>query len=73
MTADAELVRRAIALLREARRPLVIAGSAAGYTLSGDALQRFIETTRLPVVTEEQSRGLFPTIIRMFSDISSAD
>src|SRR5439155_12601244 len=53
-----ELVRRAIAVLREARKPLVIAGSAAGYTLSGDALQRFIEMTRLPVVTEEQARGL---------------
>ena len=55
---DAELIQRAVAILREARRPLVIAGSAAGYTLSGDALQRFVETTRLPVVTEEQSRGL---------------
>src|SRR5882724_4490551 len=53
-----ELIRRAVALLREARKPLVIAGSAAGYTLSGDALQRFIEMTRLPVVTEEQARGL---------------
>ena len=60
VTADAELVRRAIALLREARRPLAIAGCAAGYTLSGDALQRFIETTRVPVVTEEQARGLVP-------------
>src|ERR671923_1754534 len=58
--ADPELIRRAIALLREARKPLVIAGSAAGYTLSGDALQRFIETTRLPVLTEEQARGLIP-------------
>jgi thiamine pyrophosphate-dependent acetolactate synthase large subunit-like protein len=56
--ADAELIRRAVAILREARRPLVIAGSAAGYTLSGHALQRFAETTRMPVVTEEQSRGL---------------
>ncbi|MGH7772289.1 MAG: thiamine pyrophosphate-binding protein, partial [Candidatus Binatia bacterium] len=56
--ADPELVRRAIALLRQARRPLVIAGSAAGYTLSGQALQKFIETTRLPVLTEEQARGL---------------
>jgi acetolactate synthase-1/2/3 large subunit len=36
----------------------LIAGSAAGYTLSGDSLQRFIETTRLPLLTEEQSRGL---------------
>jgi acetolactate synthase-1/2/3 large subunit len=55
---DFELVRRAIALLRGAQKPLIVAGGAAGYTLSGDALQRFIETTRLPVVTEEQSRGL---------------
>jgi acetolactate synthase-1/2/3 large subunit len=53
-----ELVRRAIALLNQARKPLLIAGSAAGYTLSGEALERFVETTRLPVLTEEQSRGL---------------
>jgi acetolactate synthase-1/2/3 large subunit len=56
--ADPELVRQAIALLNGAQKPLVIAGSAAGYTLDGSALQRFVETTRLPVVTEEQSRGL---------------
>ncbi len=55
---DPELVRQAIAVLRQAERPLVIAGSAAGYTLSGEVLQRFIETTRMPVLTEEQSRGL---------------
>jgi len=55
---DPELVRQAVAILRAAEKPLAIAGSAAGYALSGDALQRFIETTRLPVVTEEQSRGL---------------
>lgn len=56
--ADPELIRRAIAILRESQKPLVIAGSAAGYTLSGDVLRRFVETTRLPVLTEEQSRGL---------------
>ena len=55
---DTEKVRQAIAILRQAERPLVVAGSAAGYTLSGEAMQRFVETTRLPVVTEEQSRGL---------------
>ncbi|HMF47356.1 MAG TPA: thiamine pyrophosphate-binding protein, partial [Candidatus Saccharimonadales bacterium] len=55
---DLELARKAIALLRSAQRPLIIAGSAAGYTLSGAAMQRFAETTRLPIVTEEQSRGL---------------
>jgi acetolactate synthase-1/2/3 large subunit len=58
LLADPEKVRQAIALLRQAEKPLAVAGSAAGYTLSGDALQRFVETTRLPVVTEEQARGL---------------
>lgn len=56
--ANPELVRRAIALLHKSQKPLVIAGAAAGYTLAGDAMQRFVETTRLPIVTEEQSRGL---------------
>jgi acetolactate synthase-1/2/3 large subunit len=58
MLADPELVSRAVALLREAKKPLVVAGSAAGYTLSGAALERFVEAMRLPVVTEEQARGL---------------
>jgi acetolactate synthase-1/2/3 large subunit len=58
LLADPELVRQSVALLRQAERPLAIASSAAGYTLSGASLQRFIETTRLPVLTEEQSRGL---------------
>jgi acetolactate synthase I/II/III large subunit len=57
---EPERVRQAVALLSQAQRPLLIAGSAAGYTLSGEAMQRFIETTRLPLVTEEQSRGLVP-------------
>ncbi len=58
LLADPEKVRQAIALLRQAEKPLAVAGSAAGYTLSGEALQRFVETTRLPIVTEEQARGL---------------
>jgi acetolactate synthase-1/2/3 large subunit len=58
MLASPEQVREAIVLLRQARRPLLLAGSAAGYTLSGEALRQFIETTRLPVLTEEQARGL---------------
>ena len=56
--AHPEDVRRAIALLRQAKKPIVIAGSAAGYTLSGDTLRHFIETTHLPLLTEEQARGL---------------
>lgn len=60
MLAGAELVRQAVALLRQAQRPLILASSAAGYALSAEALVKFIETTRLPVLTEEQARGLIP-------------
>ena len=52
------LVREAVALLKAASRPLVIAGSAAAYAGSADALQRLIETTRLPLLTEGDARGL---------------
>ncbi len=60
MLANPEQVRQAIALLRQARRPFIIVGNAAGYALSGEALQRFVETTHLPALTEEQARGLIP-------------
>lgn len=56
--AQPELVRQAVEFLRQAKRPMAIAGDAAGYGLSGDALQQFVETTRVPVLTEGQARGL---------------
>ena len=58
--APPELIRQAIELLRSAQRPLVIAGEAAGYAVDGQALQAFAETTRAPVLTEGQARGLLP-------------
>ena len=68
--AQPELVRRAIDLLRQARRPMIIAGDGASYGLPGDALRRFVETTRLPVLTEGLSRGLIsdehPAVLRVF-------
>ncbi len=60
LLAPPELIRQAIDLLRQAQRPLVIAGEAAGYTLDGQALQNFVETTRAPALTEGQARGLVP-------------
>lgn len=60
LLAQPELISQAVALLREAKRPIVIAGDAAGYSLSGEALQGFAETTRVPVLTEGQARGLLP-------------
>ena len=51
-------IEQAIAILRGAERPLIVAGSAAAYARSGEALQEFIETTRLPLLTEGDARGL---------------
>ncbi len=56
--AQPELVRQMVELLRQAKRPLAIAGDAAGYASSGEILQQFIETTRVPLLTEGQARGL---------------
>ena len=57
-TAPREAVREAVAILKGAARPLVIAGSAAAYAGSGESLERLIETTRLPLMTEGDARGL---------------
>ena len=53
-----EDVRRAVGLLHGARRPLIVAGSAAAYSGAGEPLQDLIETTRIPLMTEALARGL---------------
>ena len=58
--ADPALIGRAISLLRAASKPLVIVGTAASYSGCGEALAEFAETTRIPVMTEGDARGLLP-------------
>lgn len=53
-----EQIEQAVALLISADRPLIIAGSAASYSNNGETLQRLIETTRIPLMTESSARGL---------------
>lgn len=53
-----EQVREAVALLNTAKRPLIIAGSPAAYSGDGESLQKLIETTRIPIMTESSARGL---------------
>ena len=59
-SASLEKVRDAVAILRDAERPLVIVGSAGAYSGSGEALQELVETARLPFMTEGDARGLVP-------------
>ena len=53
-----EQIAEAVALLNSAERPIIIAGSASSYAGNGDNLQRLIETTRIPLMTESSARGL---------------
>ena len=56
--ASPEMVRRAVNILRQAQRPLIIASGPSTNRGSGAYLEKFIETTRLPLMTEEHARGL---------------
>jgi acetolactate synthase-1/2/3 large subunit len=50
-------VARAIDLLRDAARPVVIAGSGIWWSRAEDALARFLERTSLPLYTITMARG----------------
>ena len=56
--ASPELVGQAVQVLRQAQRPLIIAGAPAAYGDSGEELRKLIETTDFPLLTEEHARGL---------------
>lgn len=56
--ASPEKIREAVDILHAAERPLIIVGSAGAYARSGEALESLIETTRVPLMTEGDARGL---------------
>ena len=56
---DPSRISEAVRLLNGAERPAVVAGNGA-YSVAPEDLQRFVETTRLPLFTEEAARGLVP-------------
>jgi acetolactate synthase-1/2/3 large subunit len=51
-------VDRAVELLASAERPVIVAGSGAFFSGAGEALQRFIERTGIPLTTTSAARGL---------------
>ena len=55
---DPALVREAAALLSRAKRPVIIAGNPARYSVTPGQLERLAEATGIPVFTVEQARGL---------------
>ena len=58
--ADAGELARAVARLRGARKPLVIAGGGVKYSLATDALRAFAERHQLPVAETQAGKGALP-------------
>ena len=55
---DPSLIEEAAGLLRGARRPVIIAGNPARYSVAPEQLEQLAEISGIPVFTVEQARGL---------------
>ena len=53
-----QLIEEAVGLLRRAERPLIVASTPAAYGEWTELFERFIETTKVPFMTEEAARGI---------------
>ena len=58
--APAERIDAALELLRGARTPMLMAGTALKWSEGGPALRRFAEATGIPVFTNGMGRGQLP-------------
>ena len=55
---DPALVRKAVELLANAQRPMILTGSGVLWSGAEDELRKFVETTGIPVFTTPQGRGV---------------
>jgi 3D-(3,5/4)-trihydroxycyclohexane-1,2-dione acylhydrolase (decyclizing) len=51
---------RAVAVIRSARRPLVVAGGGVTYSQANEALAAFVEATGIPVGESQAGKGALP-------------
>jgi acetolactate synthase-1/2/3 large subunit len=58
--ASAAAVGEAIATLRRAQRPVIVAGSGAFWSGAGAEIGRLAETAHIPVITASAARGVVP-------------
>lgn len=57
---DPQLVERAVTLLQQAERPVLIAGSGVLWSGAAAELQAWVEQARVPFWTTPQGRGVIP-------------
>jgi acetolactate synthase-1/2/3 large subunit len=59
--ADAAAIDAAVAMLRQAERPVIMAGVGAWQARAGDALRAFAEASGIPVYSDFPAHGLLPS------------
>jgi acetolactate synthase-1/2/3 large subunit len=57
---DPELITRAAKLIREAKRPAVVAGGNVWWAHAEDELRALVETAHLPLTVNGMARGMLP-------------
>jgi oxalyl-CoA decarboxylase len=55
-----EAVRRALDVLKGAKRPLIILGKGAAYAQADDAIRTFVEQSGVPFLPMSMAKGLLP-------------
>jgi oxalyl-CoA decarboxylase len=53
-------VKRALDVLKSAKRPLIVLGKGASYAQADDAIRRFVEKTGAPFLPMSMAKGLLP-------------
>ena len=57
---DSDALKRAVELLRTAKRPIILTGSGIFWSDAAAELREFVNTTRIPFYTTPQGRGVVP-------------
>jgi len=57
---DPAALARAVAAIRSAKRPLIVAGGGVIYACASEALRRFAEETGIPVAETQAGKGSLP-------------
>src|SRR6202045_1542866 len=57
---DPDSIKRALDLLANAQRPLIILGKGAAYAQADDAIRKFVEMTGIPSLPMSMAKGLLP-------------
>src|SRR6201997_66888 len=56
----ADAIKRALDVLKSAKRPLIILGKGAAYAQADDAIRQFVEKTGIPFLPMSMAKGLLP-------------